>query len=147
VIHGDSDEVVHPVNARQIVEHARLLAAGEKLGSLDGPCERRISANGRNYTQKDFSRTGAVLIRQITIEGLAHAWSGGDPRHPFNDAAGPSAAELIWDFVSHHRRQNPVVDVASPEEGGCSTARCDESRQPSVGLIARLLSDWRRRLR
>jgi poly(hydroxyalkanoate) depolymerase family esterase len=151
VIHGDRDEVVNPVNATQIVEQARLLAVGEKRESLDGPYERRISANGRNYTQKDFTRTGAVLIRQIMIEGLAHAWSGGDPRHPFNDTAGPSAAELIWDFVSHHRRQNLVADVAAPEkvleEGSCSRAPYDESRQRSVGLIARLVNDWRRRLR
>jgi poly(hydroxyalkanoate) depolymerase family esterase len=151
VIHGDRDEVVNPVNARQIVEQARLLAASEKLESLDHPHERRISANGRNYTQKDFSRAGAVVIRQITIEGLAHAWSGGDPKHPFNDAVGPSAAELIWDFLSHHRRQSQLMDATALEEvsqeGDCSAVPNAESREPSIGLIARRLNDWRRRRR
>jgi poly(hydroxyalkanoate) depolymerase family esterase len=151
VIHGDRDAVVNPVNARQIVEQARLLAAREELESLGGPLERRFSSNGRSYIQRDFSRAGAVLIRQIMIEGLAHAWSGGDTRHPFNDSAGPSAAELIWDFISHHRRQNVVAGAAAPErvpeEGGRSTAPRDESRQPSVGLIARFLDGWRRRRR
>jgi poly(3-hydroxybutyrate) depolymerase len=45
-----------------------------------------------------------ILARKIIVEGLGHAWSGGDERHPFNDAAGPDASRLIWDFVSMFHR-------------------------------------------
>ena len=46
-------------------------------------------------------------MRKIIVEGLGHAWSGGDERHSFNDAAGPDASRLIWDFVSmFHRDYN-----------------------------------------
>jgi poly(3-hydroxybutyrate) depolymerase len=49
-----------------------------------------------------------ILVRKIIVEGLGHAWSGGDERHPFNDAAGPDASRLIWDFVSMFRREQLV---------------------------------------
>jgi poly(hydroxyalkanoate) depolymerase family esterase len=142
VIHGDRDTVVNPVNARQIVEQARLLAArGPGDESLAGAHERRLSGNGRSYVQRDFSRAGAVLIREIVVEGLAHAWSGGDARHPFNDAAGPSATELIWDFTSQHRRES-AVDAATAEESAFQ-------RSATLGgRLARFLNDlWLRRRR
>jgi hypothetical protein len=48
-----------------------------------------------------------VLLRSISVDGLGHAWSGGDERHQFNDAAQPDASRLIWDFVSGFRRPAP----------------------------------------
>jgi poly(hydroxyalkanoate) depolymerase family esterase len=151
VIHGDRDTVVNPVNAQQIVEQARLLAVRERSGgeSLAGPHERRISGDGRSYMQRDYSRTGAVLIREIVVEGLAHAWSGGDARHPHNDAAGPSATQLIWDFVSQHRRQS-LADAATVQEGACGrhNGGSTDRHQPLVGRLGRFLNDlWSRRRR
>ena len=151
VIHGDGDTVVNPVNARQIVEQARLLAAREGPGgeSLAGPHERRISGNGRSYMQRDYSRTGSVLIREIVIEGLAHAWSGGDARHPFNDAAGPSATQLIWDFVSQHRRES-TADAATVQESAFERhdRGSTDRHQPLGGRLARFMKDlWSRRRR
>jgi poly(hydroxyalkanoate) depolymerase family esterase len=147
VIHGDRDPVVNPVNGRQIVEQAKLLAARERPGAetLSGPHEHRTSANSRSYTQRDFSRGGAVLIREIVVEGLAHAWSGGDERHPFNDAAGPSAARLIWDFASLHRRQDlsaPVRECALGEETRDAADRFHARGRPFGSPISLLLNVW-----
>jgi poly(hydroxyalkanoate) depolymerase family esterase len=106
VIHGDDDSTVHPRNAEQIVE--QLQAFAQYTGRLSAPLVEspplRLSGAGRAYRQQDYLQNKRVLLRKIIVEGMGHAWSGGDERHPFNDAAGPDASQLIWDFVSMFRR-------------------------------------------
>ena len=106
VIHGESDTTVNPVNADQIV--AQLKARAESLdpagGELLTSVERRSESGGRAYRQQDHLQRGRVVVRRIMVEGLGHAWSGGDPRYEFNDAAGPDASRLILDFVMQYQR-------------------------------------------
>ena len=106
VIHGDDDSVVHPRNADQIVEQLRAFAhlVGKPPIPLVESPELRLSGPGHTYRQQDYLHNKRILARKIIVEGLGHAWSGGDERHPFNDAAGPDASRLIWDFVSMFRR-------------------------------------------
>jgi poly(hydroxyalkanoate) depolymerase family esterase len=106
VIHGDRDKTVNPVNAEQIIEQARLAAAGNgsSLPPLVELPARRIAGAGRAHVLHDYERAGRVLLRRIAVEDLDHAWSGGDDRHPFNDSRGPDASQLIWDFVRNFRR-------------------------------------------
>jgi len=106
VIHGDDDSTVHPRNAEQIIEQLRAFA--QCLGKSSDPLvespELRLSSANRAYSQKDYLHNQRILLRKIVVEGMGHAWSGGDARYPFNDAAGPDASRLIWDFVSVFRR-------------------------------------------
>jgi len=109
VIHGTQDAVVHPRNAEQIIRQFGRFA--ELLGTppealADGE-EQRISSAGRSYRQRDYGRSEQLLLRSILIEGLGHAWSGGDQRFHFNDAAQPDASRLVWDFLSRFRRPAP----------------------------------------
>ena len=106
VIHGDEDATVHPRNAEQIIEQLRAFAqyVGKSSEPLTESQELRLSGTDRAYRQKDYLRNKRILLRKIIVEGMGHAWSGGDDRHPFNDAAGPDASRLIWDFVSMFRR-------------------------------------------
>jgi len=69
--------------------------------------EQRVGSEGRSYLQRDYLHGDQLLLRSILIEGLGHAWSGGDERYQFNDAAAPDASRLIWDFVSKFRRPTP----------------------------------------
>ena len=106
VIHGADDSVVHPRNADQIIEQLRAFAhlvGRPSIPLIESP-ELRLSGLGRTYRQQDYLHNKRILVRKIIVEGLGHAWSGGDERHPFNDAAGPDASRLIWDFVSAFRR-------------------------------------------
>ncbi len=109
VMHGSRDTVVHPRNAEQIVgqflKFAELVSAPPE--PLAGPVEQCITSEGRSYRQRDYLRSDQVLLRSISVDGLGHAWSGGDERHQFNDAAQPDASRLIWDFVSRFRRPAP----------------------------------------
>jgi poly(3-hydroxybutyrate) depolymerase len=106
VIHGDQDATVHPGNAAQIIEQLRAFAryAGGVSDPLTESPELRLSGSVRAYRQQDYLHNERILLRRIIVEGMGHAWSGGDERHPFNDAAGPDASRLIWDFVSMFRR-------------------------------------------
>jgi len=93
VIHGDGDSTVHPRNAEQIVEQLRAFA--QHLDSSSSPLtespELRLSSTDRAIA-KGLSAPQAHSAAQIIVEGMGHAWSGGDERHPFNDAAGPDAS-------------------------------------------------------
>jgi len=106
VIHGTDDSVVHPLNAEQIVRQLRRFA--DVLGTSVEPwkdvAERRVSSAPRSYRQRDYVRSSQLLLRSILIEGLGHAWSGGDDRLPFNDSAQPDTSRLIWDFCSQFQR-------------------------------------------
>ncbi|MGH8642208.1 MAG: extracellular catalytic domain type 1 short-chain-length polyhydroxyalkanoate depolymerase [Burkholderiales bacterium] len=104
VIHGDRDRTVDPVNAGQIIEQARLAAANAAPAQALVESTRRIASARHPYQRRDYVRGGKVVLRLIAVEGLDHAWSGGDDRHPFNDPQGPDASRLIWDFVKDFRR-------------------------------------------
>jgi poly(3-hydroxybutyrate) depolymerase len=97
---------VHPRNAEQIIE--QLHAFAQCVGKISNPLiespELRLSSTGRAYRQQDYLHNKRILLRKIIVEGMGHAWSGGDGRYLFNDASGPDASRLIWDFVSMFRR-------------------------------------------
>jgi poly(hydroxyalkanoate) depolymerase family esterase len=105
IMHGSRDRVVHPRNAEQIVGQFRRFAElVVPPKPLSDPVERHITGEGRSYQQRDYELNEQVLLRSILIDGLGHAWSGGDERHSFNDAVQPDASRLIWDFVSGFQR-------------------------------------------
>jgi poly(hydroxyalkanoate) depolymerase family esterase len=113
IIHGQADTTVNPRNGEQLVEQ-RLALADLLLpdGSPAAPAaEQLILAGGRNYRQRDYFRNSTLVVRSILIEGLAHAWSGGDPAQRLSDGAGPDASRLILDFLLQYRAR----EVKSPE--------------------------------
>jgi poly(hydroxyalkanoate) depolymerase family esterase len=106
VIHGDRDMTVNSVNADQII--AQLKARVEKIadpsaGPLLTGIERRIESGGHTYREQDSTRHREVVLRKIVVEGLGHAWSGGDMNYEFNDSNGPDASRFILDFVMAYR--------------------------------------------
>jgi len=118
VIHGDSDATVNPVNADRIIEQLRARAEylAPRAGALLASDERRIDGGGRTCRQQDYTRQGRIVLRKVLVEGLGHAWSGGDARYEFNDAAGPDAGRLILDFMFSAARASdqspPALRVA-----------------------------------
>jgi poly(hydroxyalkanoate) depolymerase family esterase len=119
VIHGDRDTTVDPVNADQIIEllKARAEFIDPSAGALETSGEQRIDSGGRTYRQRDYARQGRIVLRKVLIEGLAHAWSGGDARYEFNDAHGPDASRLILDFVMQYQRGiHPIASRAATEK-------------------------------
>jgi len=105
VIHGDSDATVNPVNADRIIEQLKARAETVDPGPFSAAPERRFEAGGRSYRQQDYSQRGRIVLCKVLVEGLGHAWSGGDSRYEFNEAGGPDATRLILDFVMQYGRR------------------------------------------
>jgi poly(hydroxyalkanoate) depolymerase family esterase len=95
VLHGDADLVVSARNALSTAE-VWATATGARPG-----IERTVQRGKRHAMRvTEFKRKGRTVIMLCEVAGLGHAWSGGAPRLPFSDAAGPNASRLIWAFVS-----------------------------------------------
>jgi poly(hydroxyalkanoate) depolymerase family esterase len=106
VIHGGDDAVVAPVNATQLVRQYLALnghpAAGAGSTVELPPADRTETANGpdaRAATTSEWRVAGNLVARHIRVEGLGHAWSGGDGKYPYNDPQPPDATALFGAFV------------------------------------------------
>ena len=111
VFHGTNDSTVNPINGEQTVrqflqtndladdrldnDSARYTATSTSTGQVPG---------GRSYTVRDYLYGGRVLARYYTINGMGHAWSGGDGAFPFTDPTGPDASVISWVFLQQYTR-------------------------------------------
>ena len=119
VIHGDRDTTVNPVNADQIIEQLRTRAEfiDPSAGALLASDERHMDSGGRRFLQRDYTQHGRTVLRKVLVEGLGHAWSGGDAQYVFNDAEGPDAGRLIMDFVMQYQREvSPITSPAAKQQ-------------------------------
>lgn len=108
LISGADDRVVRPVNAMQLERQFLRLNQAWRPSSrpvVDKPFGRASSKTGRKRSMRirDYQAGRKLLLRAVEIEGLGHAWSGGDERIPFH-AKGPDAGRLMLDFFARHRR-------------------------------------------
>lgn len=97
VFHGADDKTVHPINAERIIEQA----------DASGPYQTVVTdesgqAAGRSFRRQVNSAADGKPVSEIwIIDGLGHAWSGGDARGTYTNAAGPDAsAEMVRFFFS-----------------------------------------------
>ena len=96
VFHGSADRTVHPANGDRIAADA--LAAGPEQTLFDRTAGK---AGARSYV-RETTRTpeGDALLERWAIDGLGHAWSGGDPAGSYTDPPGPKAsAEMVRFFL------------------------------------------------
>jgi len=98
-IHGMDDDVVAPSNSRAAAG-AWAAAAGAVAG------EPRTARPARRYAARITAFAGSPLATAtlVEIDGLGHAWSGGDAREPFGDDAGPDASVMMWCFARRASR-------------------------------------------
>jgi poly(3-hydroxybutyrate) depolymerase len=124
VIHGDSDRTVNPVNADRIIEQLRARAAliQPDAGGLSESDERRSDSGERAYRQRDYTLQGRPVFRQILIEGLGHAWSGGDARYEFNDASRPDASRLILDYLMQFQQKDLPIGASATRDAAPASA-------------------------
>ena len=102
VLHGTADDVVAPVHSEELMRQMLALNGMLTPGAALPPgnvVELPASTAGQR-TQKVRSFGKHQLV---SVDGLSHAWSGGDERWPFNDASGPDATQLMVDFFRRLR--------------------------------------------
>ena len=97
-------ELVRTFPLRPIRNGEESEAAGKVLNRLLGQPGGRLTEGQRDYLQARHT-----LLRQVIVEGLGHAWSGGDGSFQFNDDAGPDASRMILDFLMRHQREIPEI--------------------------------------
>jgi poly(hydroxyalkanoate) depolymerase family esterase len=108
IIHGSEDTVVNPVNAKRAVTQITIMNDLLDDGAENGSQSLRpistatnVVPNGYRYITDDYgSANGLVHIRQVSVLGMKHAWSGAHRQGQYADPKGPDAAEIIWNFLS-----------------------------------------------
>lgn len=107
LIHGDRDQVVHPVNLEQLVAQFKVLNPSIANSTPSLSSVSHVAPDGRQIEilqQQDYLAGEKSIVRVCKIPELDHAWSGGDAAAPFHSGAGPDASDLIWNFLEQHRR-------------------------------------------
>jgi poly(hydroxyalkanoate) depolymerase family esterase len=94
VFHGTGDTVVHPDNGTRIVADA-LSGNGTQVQTVE-----HGQAQGRAFSRTITSGTGSPNVEHWVVEGMGHAWSGGQAAGSYTDRAGPDAsAEMVRFFL------------------------------------------------
>jgi poly(3-hydroxybutyrate) depolymerase len=107
ILHGAADETVAPVNAIYLVRQFLLFngfdpEALPKGAALPRPGMLPIPFRSRDRLDGDYYAGRRLGARLVTIPGLGHAWSGGDPAHPYFDGEHVEATRLVCDFFAAH---------------------------------------------
>jgi len=105
VVQGSADNVVSPVNGVQLVRQYLALnghaaADSGKSGDLPPPDHRDVTmADTRSVTTSEWQVGKRLVVRHVLVDGLAHAWSGGDDKYDYADPRAPDATAMLGAFV------------------------------------------------
>jgi poly(hydroxyalkanoate) depolymerase family esterase len=108
IIHGAADTAVAPVNALHLARQFLLFNGFDPAALPKGAALPRAGMLPLPFFSKSERPDGDYYVgrrlaaRLVTIPGLAHAWSGGDPAHAYFDGAHLEATRLICDFFAAH---------------------------------------------
>lgn len=103
VIHGAGDSTVAPVNATFLVRQFLIFNGAVELpaaGALPPSPTRVVHPRAMGYIESEFYSGRRLAARLLTIPGLGHAWSGGDPAYGYFDDAHLDATAAILDFFA-----------------------------------------------
>jgi poly(3-hydroxybutyrate) depolymerase len=110
VVQGDRDDVVAPINGAGLVDqflrfntHAAGHDGYRPAGGLppsDAMSHEAGSSERHGVRIDDWIAAGRVIVRHVTVEGMGHAWSGGNAELAFADPLGPDALELLARFAA-----------------------------------------------
>lgn len=107
VFHGICDTTVHPINAIQVItqwaQTNYLVEGGKGQVNVRAAKVQAGIINGRSFMQQVYhDKNGSPLMELWLIDGMSHAWSGGDQEGSFTDPLGPDATAILWDFFKRN---------------------------------------------
>lgn len=94
IFHGTADATVHPSNGEHIARQALDHGSFQTIAT-----EEQGNAAGRSFTRNiTASSDGTIELEYWTVNGLGHAWSGGQPGGTYTDTKGPDASSEMIRF-------------------------------------------------
>ena len=96
ILQGSSDTAVNPLNAERL--------ATDSAGKNTRRVVTAVPAHGETYGNQIIDLAGG-RVREILVDGLGHAWSGGATGASATDPRGPDATGMMWSFFSASRRK------------------------------------------
>ena len=108
VIHGSDDTTVSPINANYLVRQFLLFNGIAQLppgNALPPTATRAVQPRSSGYIVSEYYAGRRLAARLLTIPGLGHAWSGGNPAFEYADDHHPDATAVVCEFFDSHRRR------------------------------------------
>jgi poly(hydroxyalkanoate) depolymerase family esterase len=110
VFQGDKDTTVPPTNADQLVRAEQVADDWADDGGENGSIPRAPSSwnfgrspGGRTYTVRHYADGhNHELAQYWVVNGMGHAWSGGNPAAQYADPAGPDESAAMYAFFMAH---------------------------------------------
>jgi poly(hydroxyalkanoate) depolymerase family esterase len=114
IFQGDQDHTVPPKNADQLIQ-SNLVTADMADGKADGSMptrpaktESHRASGGESYTVRYYADgKGHELMQYWTVNGMGHAWSGGNAAQMYSDPKGPDESAAMYDFFTNHPMGSP----------------------------------------
>jgi len=134
VVHGTSDGIVAPVNGDQVAAQWRDTdaALGANVPASADSTEMDSVLGGRSYT---ITRWGD-WVQKVAVDGMGHAWSGGDVSGSYTDPKGPNASELAWQFFANGAVTGGAGGAGGGGSGGNPGSGGDPGSAPMRGGCA-----------
>lgn len=105
VFHGTEDNIVQPVNGRQVTEQATQTndLADDETDDDNVDYEADETSTGStseyDYTVLEYhDEKDRSVVETWWVEGMGHGWSGGMEGGEDTEPGGPDASRAIWDF-------------------------------------------------
>lgn len=116
VFHGSADSVIAPANGDQVIQQwmrTDYLASGMTyVVDFQKPSSMATGQvpGGYSYVTAVWNAPSGEAIQSYwKIDGMGHAWSGGNPAGTYTDARGPDATEAMYRFFMDHTREKIVL--------------------------------------
>lgn len=118
VFHGTHDRTASPINGDQVVQQwmqTNSLASNQTyMPDFSSPARTTVGQvlAGHSYTVSTWKTVDGDEIQVYwKVEGMGHAWSGGNQGASYTDARGPSASLAIYEFFMKH----PLGSIKEPK--------------------------------
>ena len=101
-VHGSSDTTVAPINFQRLTKQFELV--NQKIAVAMGgqgkveEKESQISGSGLPTKMVDIYVDGKLIQKSFLVQGMNHAWSGGDRTVQFSEPRGPAISTIFADY-------------------------------------------------
>lgn len=102
IVHGAADATVAPLNAIHLARQFLLFNGFDPKALPPGAVLPRPGMLPLSFRGDEYYVGRRLAAKLVTVPGLGHAWSGGDPAQPHFDGERLEATRLVCDFFAAH---------------------------------------------